>query len=364
MTDKSLVEETQKQLPAWVTAMQLAEPRFEELAKIHGAVNWKSEANFARQAMQKDVKLQTCGQQSIVDSIINVAAIGLSLSPADALAYLIPRKGTCVLDISYKGLIKLATDTGNCDYVRADIVREKDDFVYHGPAAMPDVSLNPFSNDRGSVVGAYAIAKLASGDVLCEVLTADDLAGIENASMANTGPWKGPFKAEMQKKSAIKRICKTIPRTAQSGRLHKAIAVINEHEGIVIEETHAVAYTLDQYDSFDSAIAVSDTAQLWHLSRSLPDGAWLDLCSSYYDKAPKGKKTEWRKKLDTMTVTGLNVFEVGAAQLFSAMQNDDEPGALEILHDFEGQMETLNEQLDESVIAWVAVVEPKPEGVE
>lgn len=347
------IEENVKPIVPWVAAMQKAEPKFIELAEIHGAVNWKSEANYAAQAIKRNEILQKCSPQSIVDAIINVAAIGLSLSPADQLAYLIPRKGVCVLDISYKGLIKLVTDSGNCDYVRADIVREQDNFIYHGPAAAPEVSLNPFSADRGAVVGAYAIAKLATGDVLCEVMTAEELMAIENASMSKTGPWKGAFKSEMCKKSVIKRICKTIPRTEQSGRLHKAIEVLNDHEGIEIEsELPPLSYDAEQKERFDAAIKAGDKSELWHMSRIFGD-AWQQLHRDYVQNAPNKKKGVFRKAIDDLTIQGRELFVIGAAELVQAHEKDDHSRALETLADFDNQRSSLYEQLPEDVLLWV-----------
>src|SRR3546814_4153463 len=90
--------------------------------------------------------------------MINVASTGLTLNPAHGHAYLVPRDGAIVLDISYKGLIKIATDTGSVLWARAECVYGKDTFRYHGPAAMPEHEADPFS-ERGEIVGAYCIAK-------------------------------------------------------------------------------------------------------------------------------------------------------------------------------------------------------------
>ena len=178
--------EVQEQ-PQWIVQMIRAQPKFEELAKIHGDVNWKAEANFAKQLFIKNELLQTCTPISVYNAILNVGAIGLTLSPAEKHAHLVPRKRKlstgqyiqeCQFEIGYQGLIKLTTETGNCDYVRADVVREKDDFVYHGPAMAPEITIRPFG-DRGDVVGAYAIAKLASGDTLCEIMTNDEIHATE-----------------------------------------------------------------------------------------------------------------------------------------------------------------------------------------
>ena len=73
------------------------QPAFDELAKIHGAVNYKREASFALQALTDNdylASLAMGNQDSLKRAVINVAAIGLSLSPVHKLAYLVPRKKT------------------------------------------------------------------------------------------------------------------------------------------------------------------------------------------------------------------------------------------------------------------------------
>lgn len=352
-----------RQQPAWITSMQKAEPKFIELAKMHGLVEWKAEANFARQAIQKNPKLQQCTGQSIADAIINVAVIGLTLSPMEHLAHLVPRSekiddeyvNLCRLEIGYQGLIKIVTDSGSADYIRADVVREGDDFVYKGPAAAPEVSIpNPFGNDRGSVVGAYAIAKLANGETLCEIMNAQEIKDVEDSSKAKFGPWKGPFRNEMIRKTVIKRLCKTIPRPDNTGRLQKAIHVSNEIEGLdmpVLE--YQPKFTEKDKSTFDLAIQSSDEVTLYHLSRSMKADSWIDLSSSYVNSAPRGKKGEYRSKLDAMTKAGHEKIQAAAADIQQYSDKDQKDSALEMLELFEDQRSSLEEQLMPEVIQWI-----------
>src|SRR5699024_1726795 len=134
-------------------------------------------------------------------------------------AYLVPRDGAIVLDISYKGLIKIATDTGSIMWARADLVYEHDEFTYHGPANMPEHKADVFRKDRGALVGAYCIAKTCDGDVLTEVMPVEEIEKIRGKSMAyvkkKSGPWVTWF-TQMVKKAVIKRASKTWPYTDRS----------------------------------------------------------------------------------------------------------------------------------------------------
>ena len=88
---------------------------------------------FAFQAVTRNDQLYRTAMAnpaSVRNAVINVAATGLSLNPALKFAYLVPRDNEVCLDISYMGLIKIATDTGSILWAKAEIVYEKDIFTY------------------------------------------------------------------------------------------------------------------------------------------------------------------------------------------------------------------------------------------
>lgn len=215
-------------------AIEDSRKEFEELGA--GMLSYGKEAVFAMQMLSKnEFSINTANRnpRSVLLAMINVASTGLTLNPAYGYAYLVPRDGAIMLDISYKGLIKIATDTGAIMWARAECVHEKDTFTYHGPAAMPDIVTDPF-RDRGPIIGAYCIAKTKDGDILTEVM---DMAAIEKIRSKSTaftkgggGPWKDFF-AEMIRKSVIKRARKTWPYTESNERLAKAVEIANQAEG-------------------------------------------------------------------------------------------------------------------------------------
>ncbi|MBN8887543.1 MAG: recombinase RecT [Rudaea sp.] len=215
--------------------IQNSKQRFE---KIGGnLINYDRESIFAMQALMKnDFALSTANRnkQSVQLAMINVASTGLTLNPANGYAYLVPRDGAIVLDISYKGLIKIATDSGSILWARADVVREGDTFVYNGPAAAPTHQTDPFKADASErpIVGAYAIAKTKEGDILTECMAWAEIEKIREKSSAYTkkksGPWV-EWPDQMAKKAVIKRASKTWPYTTD--KLAQAIDVANESEG-------------------------------------------------------------------------------------------------------------------------------------
>jgi recombination protein RecT len=233
------VDQPKKQLRPYQDAISKAKDRF---AKVAGdGLDYDKESIFAAQALMKtDYAMQVANKNpsSVHLAMINVASTGLTLNPANAYAYLVPRDGAIVLDISYKGLIKIATDCGAVLWARADVVHENDGFTYRGPAAMPDHTADAF-RDRGEIIGCYAIAKTVDGDILTEIMDRAEIEKIRGKSdlyaKRKSGPWVEWFQ-QMVKKAVIKRASKTWPYTDRMSRLMEAIELANEGEG---------GYTLD-----------------------------------------------------------------------------------------------------------------------
>lgn len=216
----------------WQLIIDSTADDFSRIAAIDNVVHFERESRFALQIITTGGSkeyLQKCSTDSIRNAITNVASVGLTLNPAMKLAYLVPRDGLCCLDISYIGLIKLATDTGSVAAVKAEIVRKNDLFDYNGPMEKPVHKFNPFDKDevRGDIIGVYVLARLTNGIDMIETLDIDEINKIKGKSKAANGPWKDWFE-EMCKKAAIKRASKNWPRTE---RLALAEQILNEHEG-------------------------------------------------------------------------------------------------------------------------------------
>lgn len=194
--------------------VQGAEKSFELIDQ--SAVDFHKERVFAVQQLEKNeyiYKVALQNPQSAQQAITNIAAIGLSLNPALGLAYLVPRDGGICLDISYKGMIRIATDTGSIEWVQADIVYADDDFTYKGKFEKPIHDVKDAFGDRGDVAGVYCVAKTAEGDYLTEIMSVKEINEIRDCSMefrkrGKNSIW-GKWYNEQAKKSVIKRAYKT-----------------------------------------------------------------------------------------------------------------------------------------------------------
>jgi recombination protein RecT len=225
----------------WGQAIEQVAPKFNEIAKTQNLVAWAEESQFAFQAIQKNEKLSQCSVLTVQNAVINVAAVGLTLNPALGYAYLVPESEKvkdqnnrdvwvqyCQLRVSFKGLLKIATDSGSILWAKAEIVKAKDLFKYRGPCALPEHEMDAFG-DRGDTIGVYCVAKTHQGDLLVDVMSSKEIAQIRAAAKQD-GVWS-KWHDEMAKKAILKRASKQWPKTDRDDRLDRAIAVVNEYEG-------------------------------------------------------------------------------------------------------------------------------------
>jgi recombination protein RecT len=197
-------------------------------------LSFEREAEFAIQTIQGNdftAKIAMNNRQSVVNAVTNIAAIGISLNPAKRQAYLVPRDGKICLDISYMGLMDLAMATGSIRWAQAELVYANDSFALNGFDKPPAHQYNPFSKDRGEIVGVYVVVKTADGDYLTTCMSRDDIDSIMNRSQSvksgKSSPWKTDY-GEMAKKTVVKRAYKYWPKT---DRLDRAIHHLNTDSG-------------------------------------------------------------------------------------------------------------------------------------
>lgn len=208
------------------------------------SINFEREAGFALQIIEANdylTKVALQNRQSVVDSVTNIAAIGISLNPAKRQAYLVPRDGKVCLDISYMGLMDLAIASGSIRWAQAELVYANDQFRLNGYDRPPTHEYAPFDPNRGEVVGVYVVAKTADGDYLTTTMNLAEVHSIRDRSSA----WKAWIKnkkpcpwvtdpGEMIKKTCVKRASKYWPQTP---RLEQAIHFLNTDGGEGIDLT-------------------------------------------------------------------------------------------------------------------------------
>ncbi|ELY4101175.1 recombinase RecT [Cronobacter sp. HA18006] len=208
------------------------------------SINFKRESEFAMQIFANNdylAKTAMNNTTSTRSAIMNVAAIGITLNPAQKLAYLVPRKGAICLDISYMGLMHIAQQSGAIKWCQSAIVRKNDQFRREGLDKPPVHIYSEFDTkeQRGEVVGAYVVVKTDDGDYLTHTMRIEDIYSIRDRSEAwkkyktdnsKKCPWVTD-EEQMMLKTVVKQAAKYWPRRE---RLDAAIDYVNTEgeEGI------------------------------------------------------------------------------------------------------------------------------------
>ena len=303
------------------------EDGFLKLDSANGKLlDFRQECLFAQQQIMKNSYTAGVAQEnlnSLKAAIMNVAAIGISLNPALQHAYLVPRDKRICLDISFRGLVKLATESGAITWAKAELVFEKDTFAYRGPSTAPLHEADVFG-DRGELKGGYVIAKLPDGEVLIDVMSVAEIHKVRDTSKAkNNGPWVDWYH-EMCKKTLIKRAYKSWPQTEGRGRLDQAVATLNETEGM--------AYTLEQQAEYLRLIRAGDAIGLFVFSRGLS----VDESTALFNSFEAGAKTAEKARVRELVAAGADQFNDTVARLIELAQAGHSLGIEEIMDDLSG----------------------------
>ncbi|HBO23564.1 MAG TPA: recombinase RecT [Providencia sp.] len=204
------------------------------------SIAFKRESEFAMQLFANNDYLATVAVNNVVSvrsAVMNIAAIGISLNPAQKLAYLVPRDKKICLDISYMGLMHIAQQSGAIDWCQSSIVRNNDNFQLTSIDTAPRHEYNAFATQeqRGEIVGAYTVVKTKTGDYLTHTMAIADIYAIRERSSAwkawiskkEKCPWVTD-EEQMILKTVVKQAAKYWPRRE---RLDQAIDYVNTESG-------------------------------------------------------------------------------------------------------------------------------------
>jgi len=178
----------------------------------------------------------------IYREVSKAAGLGLMLDPQLGEAYLIEaynyktRQKEPQLRVGYRGLIKLARQSGEISLIYSHEVHENDyidcdmgfnKFLIHKPKLF---------SDRGQIIGYYAVVKFKNGEFDFEPMSVEQVRAIRDRTEAykafiekkiSTTPW-ATDEPEMGKKTCLRRIIK---RCQQSPELAAALRFEDQADG-------------------------------------------------------------------------------------------------------------------------------------
>ena len=126
------------------------------------------------------------------------------------------------------GIRKRLRNSGEVDSATAEVVYRKDRFKYAlGDGSFIEHEPPPLDEDRGDAIGAYAIIKLTSGEVIREVMSLREIERVRAVSRSkDKGPWVDWW-GEMARKTVLRRAAKAAP---QASTLEKLLMRDDEEE--------------------------------------------------------------------------------------------------------------------------------------
>lgn len=193
---------------------------------VHLKANAEKYARQCLSLFSANPKLQKCRPVTILSALMTASALGLDLTPQLGQCYIIPydnkrRVGNDWVTVSeaqfqlgYRGAISLIHHSAAVARIAADVVREKDYFVY-SKGLHPDLDHKESQDeDRGEITHVYAVANLKNGGFAFEVWP---VAKVRNHAKkfsksydSPKSPWQTDFES-MAKKTLIMSIWKYLP---------------------------------------------------------------------------------------------------------------------------------------------------------
>jgi len=235
-----------KALRTWEDAVKVAARSYSRTSPIDN-LTWATEKEHVNAIMRGSKQLQEAIPESIRQSILMVASMGLSLNPALQHCYLIPRRASrknpnspviCYPSPSYRGLSKIAMDSGDIVQIRAEVVFKADKFKYRGPVEKPqhEPVVTETHRTEQQAIGVYGICEFKNGSFACEYVDRSTVQTIRSMSDNPNGPMYTSLWTEGWKKIAIRRLCKTL--NFATTRFTVAMDVLNTYEGIDSRRKH------------------------------------------------------------------------------------------------------------------------------
>jgi recombination protein RecT len=210
-------ELTREDKQYWRIMLDQQQSQFAEALTGTG-IDPKHFKRVALTAIRSNPMLQDADFISLMGAIMTTAQLGLEPSGPLGQAYLIPFKNNkekridVQLILGYQGLIELAYRSGRVMSIIAHTVCKEDYFEWE-LGTNERIIHRPAEGNRGELVGAYAIAKLAGGGQVFDYMTRAEIEARRDRSKgagSDHSPWKTDYEA-MARKTAVRQLFKWLP---------------------------------------------------------------------------------------------------------------------------------------------------------
>ena len=187
------------------------------LPEQYSAKNALSSAFFT---LQKVYGIEKATQESIANALLDMVTQGLS--PAKTQCYFIVYGNELQLQRSYFGTVAALKRLSNVDKVKAEVIHEGDVFEIGSNEDMEMIvtKFEPkFENMNKPIIGAFAMIKLASGEINYTVMTKEEIDKSWQQSRNKNNKVQQNFGQEMAKRTVLNRAAKMFINTSDDSDL-------------------------------------------------------------------------------------------------------------------------------------------------
>jgi len=181
---------------------------------------------------EKVPKILECSRQSLMNSAMSAALLGLEPDGVTGQSYILPFKNQAQLIVGYKGYNTIGARSGLT--VTGEAVHENDAFDYQlGTGAF--VRHKPALSNRGRVIAAWAQAEAIGRPPIISVLGLEAIMATKDKSPGgkrSDSPWNDHaigFPA-MASKTAKRRLSRSMPLNVNAPQYHLAARLDEAHE--------------------------------------------------------------------------------------------------------------------------------------
>ena len=202
-------------------------------------------------AVKMNTKLQQCKADTLIKAMMESARFGLEPNSPLSEAALVPYGDKVEFLIEYRGLLKLAWNSGMINMIDYDKICENDEYVYVKGYNSQFSHTPQLEGDRGSPIAYYAYAEIKGGGKAMILMSKDEIIKhmkqFSKAYNSKTSPWKTDFDA-MAIKTVIRQLVdKKLPKSTTPESVLLAQAA--HRDDVPDSETHYV--DLDPDDEID-----------------------------------------------------------------------------------------------------------------
>lgn len=236
-------------------------------------------------AINRTPGLLECTQASIVESVSRAAELGLDVSGTLQEAWILPfnnNVGTKDKPLwvkqatflpGYRGLARLARNSGEIARLESRVVKEKDFFELEYGSQQRLVFRPYLKGDRGKTTSCYSLVKLTSGEEIVDWMTAEEVEKIRQMSkQPNSLMWRDHWD-EGARKTVFRRLSKWLPLSPDKSQKLLQALVEADQEFDLDRFAEAVTVNPESFKVDDIVPPAATTPTSASVAQMTPDAA-------------------------------------------------------------------------------------------